>query len=203
MRFFFVTLGFLATVLVVPAMAAPPRCKGTKQIYKGKCRYPDQIKTLKAKARAKRRKKAERDRSRNAAGTRRKAKVRLHAERKAGGRGTLSGAAVSRVFRRRASAFRICYERRLRVNPNLSGKVTLRFTIGSAGRITRIGVSSNSTGDRVLGTCIVGKVRAWRFPKPVGGSVTFTYPVMLNCKGCQKKTLKRKRIKKKVPLDIF
>ena len=36
-----------------PSASAAPKCKGTKQYYAGKCRYPAAIKQLKAKARAK------------------------------------------------------------------------------------------------------------------------------------------------------
>lgn len=109
-----------------------------------------------------------------------KLRIGLRGGRKSGGLGRLDGAAVTKVFRRRSSAFRACYESRLKVNPNLSGKVVIKFTIGSAGRITNISVSSNSTGDSTVGSCIIGKVRRWRFSPPENGSVTFTYPIVLS-----------------------
>ena len=107
-------------------------------------------------------------------------RVRLRRGRKVAGSGQLDGSAVTRVFRRRQRAFQACYESRLRVNPGLSGKVTIRFTIGSAGRITNIAVSNNTTGDSAVGRCIIGKVRRWRFSPPENGSVTFTYPIVLS-----------------------
>jgi TonB family protein len=109
-----------------------------------------------------------------------KLRVSLKGGRKSGGMGKLSGSAVTSVFKRRASAFRSCYESRLKVNPNISGKVTIRFTIGSAGRITNISVAKNTTGDKAVGRCIVGKVRGWRFSPPENGAVTFTYPIVLS-----------------------
>ena len=90
-----------------------------------------------------------------------KIRVRLSGGRKSGGMGQLDGKSVTSVFRRRASAFRACYERRLKVNPNLKGKVVIRFTIGTAGRITSIKVTGNTTGDNAVGSCITGKVRGW------------------------------------------
>jgi len=77
------------------------------------------------------------------------------------------------------SAIRICYERSLKVNPDVQGKVTIRFTIGRAGTITDIQITENTTGDAAIGTCIAQKVRAWRFSPPDEGEVTFSYPFLL------------------------
>jgi len=99
---------------------------------------------------------------------------------KAGGLGKLDGSVVTRVFRRKQGAFRYCYEKRLKVVPNLKGKVVIRFTIGSAGRITNINVTSNSTQDSAVAQCIIKKVRSWKFSSPEGGSATFTYPIVLS-----------------------
>ena len=109
-----------------------------------------------------------------------KVNVGLRGGRKSGGLGKLDGSVVTRVFQRRSSAFRRCYENRLRVRPNIQGKIVIRFTIGSAGRITRITVASNSTGDSAVGSCIVDKVRGMRFSPPENGEVTFTYPIVLS-----------------------
>ena len=109
-----------------------------------------------------------------------KARIALRRGSKVGGTGRLDSGAVARVFGRRASAFRACYERRLKVKPNLSGKVVIKFTIGTVGRITNIKVASNSTGDSAVGSCIIGKVRSWRFSPPVGGSVTMRFPIVLS-----------------------
>lgn len=107
-------------------------------------------------------------------------KVGISGGNKTGGTGTLDGTSVTSVFKRRSSAFRTCYETRLKMNPNLSGKVVIQFTIGPAGRITSINVSSNSTGDSAVGSCIVDKVRTWKFNEPENGAVMFTFPIVLS-----------------------
>jgi TonB family protein len=109
-----------------------------------------------------------------------KLKIRVASGRKSGGLGKLDGSTVTRVFRRKQGAFRHCYEKRLKVVPNLKGKVVIRFTIGTAGRITNISVTSNSTGDSAVAKCIQRKVRSWKFSSPEGGSATFTYPIVLS-----------------------
>lgn len=95
------------------------------------------------------------------------------------GTGKINKAAVESVFRRRMSAIRVCYEKALKLNPDVQGKVTIRFTIGRAGTITDIRVTKNSTGDSGIATCITQKVRRWRFSPPDEGEVTFSYPFLL------------------------
>ena len=96
------------------------------------------------------------------------------------GTGKIDKGSVAKVFRRRQGAIRACYEKALKVSPNLEGKVTIQFTIGPAGRITSIDVTSNSTGEASIGACITQKVKGWRFDPPDNGSVTFSYPFILS-----------------------
>ena len=109
-------------------------------------------------------------------------KIRVRAGRVSGktGLGRIDAGKVSRIFRRRASAIRTCYERGLKANPNLRGKVKIRFTIATSGRVTRIRVVSNSTGSSTVASCITKKVRRWRFPQPEGGVATFTNSFVLS-----------------------
>jgi len=98
------------------------------------------------------------------------------------GTGQIDASSVARVFQRRRGAIRGCYEAVLKVNPNVRGRITIRFTIGPAGRITDINASENTTGDTSIARCIVDRVRGWRFDPPSGGSVTFSYPFVLDTK---------------------
>lgn len=98
------------------------------------------------------------------------------------GTGKIDKDSVARVFSRRKGAIKYCYENALRVDQNLKGKVTIRFTIGPAGRITNISAVSNSTGNGAVADCIIEKVQGWRFDPPDNGSVTFSYPFLLDTK---------------------
>lgn len=98
------------------------------------------------------------------------------------GAGSIDKDSVARVFSRRKSAIKYCYERALKLNSNIKGKVVIRFTIGTAGRITSVQATSNSTGDPGIADCIIEKVQGWRFDPPSGGSVTFSYPFLLDTK---------------------
>jgi TonB family protein len=106
-------------------------------------------------------------------------KVRLGSLGAGVGPGKADPEAVGKIFRNRQSAYRSCYEARLRVKPDLEGKITISVTISPAGTVMNASVTENSTGDAEVGECIIQRVRTWRFPQPEGGEVTFTYSMVL------------------------
>ena len=83
--------------------------------------------------------------------------------------GGLDKAAVDAVVRRNKGQIQYCYERSLQSKPSLAGRVNLRWTIAASGRVSSIGVVSNSLADQNVVNCMMSKVRSWQFPKPVGG----------------------------------
>ena len=95
------------------------------------------------------------------------------------GPGSLSVSAIDSVFRRRRGAIQSCYERALRVNTGIEGKVSVRFTIGTAGNVTDVQILENSTGDSGVGACIADKIRSWSFPPPEGGIFIVTRHFLL------------------------
>lgn len=95
------------------------------------------------------------------------------------GVGKVDPQAVASVFSRRKSAIKSCYEKELRRDSKISGRVVLKFTIGPAGRITDISATQNTTGVDSIAQCMVEKVQGWKFDPPEGGAVTFTYPFIL------------------------
>jgi outer membrane biosynthesis protein TonB len=86
------------------------------------------------------------------------------------GTGQLDSSSISSVIKRRASRIQQCYERQLKVNPKLSGKVIVNFTIGRAGRVTQSKAVTDTVGSGV-GSCVAQVVKGFRFPRPKGGNV--------------------------------
>lgn len=99
------------------------------------------------------------------------------------GTGVLDSNSVSSVVRRRSRAIKNCYEKRLKLNNKLKGKVKVRFTIEQSGRARKVSVVSDSTGDPAVGKCIASQIKRWRFPKPDGGSVTVAFPFVFTPSG--------------------
>lgn len=90
--------------------------------------------------------------------------------------GALDPSLVSKEVRTRIGAIKACYERALKRNPNLSGKVKVRWTITAAGTVSAVEIEEDSMGDSEVASCIKGLVSRWRFPAPSGGSVDVVYP---------------------------
>lgn len=106
-----------------------------------------------------------------------KGKAQLGSGGDIGGSGDFDANLVVKVIKTRIRAIQACYERELRRNPTLAGKVTIEFTIQPRGNVTNVKVTNNSTGDSAVGACVANTVQRFRFnPGPEGGSVTFSYP---------------------------
>jgi outer membrane biosynthesis protein TonB len=72
-----------------------------------------------------------------------------------------------------------CYERQLSAQPDLFGKVAIRFEIGSSGQVTSQKIGDTTLKNATVEGCILGKVATWRFPAPQGGTkVNVTYPFL-------------------------
>jgi len=76
-----------------------------------------------------------------------------------------------------------CYEFALQ-EKRISGKVSVKFTIGPTGSVLAVEVDENSTGDVELGTCIAERIKRLSFPPPIGGgNVNVTFPWIFNPAG--------------------
>ena len=90
--------------------------------------------------------------------------------------GELDPAMVAKEVRTRLGAIKACYERALKRNPNLSGKVVIHWTITQAGTVSGVDVEQDTLGDAEFASCIKSLVARWRFPAPSGGSVDVSFP---------------------------
>ena len=91
--------------------------------------------------------------------------------------GGLSQGEVSGVIRSQHNAIRHCYEKILQKQPNAAGKVTMRFVIGANGSVLTTSVQQDTIRSSELNSCIIARIRTWKFPKPAGGQkVTISYP---------------------------
>lgn len=83
--------------------------------------------------------------------------------------GTIDTAAVNTYVKAHFAEVRTCYERRLKMNPGLEGDLDLNISISSAGKVTGIGVNSDTVRDPEMLECVRRTIRGWSFPKPTGG----------------------------------
>jgi outer membrane biosynthesis protein TonB len=90
----------------------------------------------------------------------------------------LDPSAVAAKIRQYRGALVACYEAGLKRNPTLAGKITLRFTIGKIGKVTKVDIEVDTMHDDEVNQCIIDRAMSWRFPPPQSGSdgVQFAYP---------------------------
>jgi TonB family protein len=92
--------------------------------------------------------------------------------------GTIDQNLLHEALRAHKDEFVNCYNREINAeNPNLAGKVKVRWTIGASGRVSKAGVDSSTINNRNVEACVVGVIKRIKFPMPEGaGDVEVTYP---------------------------
>lgn len=81
------------------------------------------------------------------------------------------------VFDRNKSAIYSLYNRALRKDPTLQGKLVLRLTIAPSGKITDIALVSSELGDAALERKLVQRIKMFNFGAKQVDAVTLTYPI--------------------------
>jgi outer membrane biosynthesis protein TonB len=93
--------------------------------------------------------------------------------------GGLDKEAIARVIKSQLGQIRYCYERQLSANPDLYGKILVKFTIGSAGSVTAQSIGNTSLNNAMVEGCILRRIAGWQFPTPKGGTnVLVSYPFL-------------------------
>ncbi len=91
--------------------------------------------------------------------------------------GKLPPEVVQRVVRTNFGRFRLCYQAALKDKPNLKGKVTVRFVISRDGTVSSTSAGGDIPDEGVI-SCVARAFYSLTFPKPEGGIVTVSYPIV-------------------------
>lgn len=87
---------------------------------------------------------------------------------------------IAAVINRHIGEVIYCYEKGLQVQPGLSGRVGMNFTINGGGIVSAASIGSSSIKSAQVEGCIANRLRTWKFPKPIGGvNVKVQYPFVL------------------------
>ena len=76
---------------------------------------------------------------------------------------TVDKAALGRYIRSHLGAIQGCYERELKLNPALKGKITVRFVVTTAGRVGDASIDDDSVHDDAVSSCVLMRIRNWVF----------------------------------------
>ncbi len=94
--------------------------------------------------------------------------------------GRLPPEVIQRIVRQNYGRFRMCYEQGLARNPNLEGRVSVRFVIGRDGSVSNVANGGSDIPDSGVVNCVVRAYYGLSFPQPEGGIVTVVYPIMFS-----------------------
>ncbi|MFT3708952.1 MAG: TonB family protein [Archangium sp.] len=98
--------------------------------------------------------------------------------------GGLDKDVIMKVIKRHQNEIKFCYEQELQKNPALGGKVAVAWTIDPTGGVSEANVSESSIGNANVESCIVQRIRRWKFPEPAGGGVVnVTFPWIFKAAG--------------------
>ena len=95
------------------------------------------------------------------------------------GRNTRAIEELTLVFDRYKGALQNIYQRALRKDPTLQGKVVFELTINSAGKVVKCKIISSELGSKSLERRLVSRVKSFRFSAKNVATVTVTMPIDL------------------------
>ncbi|UCE89654.1 MAG: TonB family protein [Pseudomonadota bacterium] len=85
--------------------------------------------------------------------------------------------AISLVFDRNKGAIYSIYNRALRKDPSLQGKVVVKLTIDPSGKVTAASIVSSELNDPELERRLVSRIKLFNFGAKNVAPVTITYPI--------------------------
>lgn len=68
---------------------------------------------------------------------------------------------VSVVVNKHNSAIQYCYQRELKRDPNLKGKIVVRFTIDISGKVRIVNIISSTLNNARVERCVVSRIQRW------------------------------------------
>ncbi len=91
---------------------------------------------------------------------------------------------VGQVIHKHMDSIRYCHEAAIIAQPNISGRIVVRFVIGGSGSVKKVSITSSTLPSDQLANCIMRKLSTFRFPKPKGGiDVSVDYPFIFKMLG--------------------
>lgn len=98
--------------------------------------------------------------------------------------GSMDKSEIARIMKKHYNQIRYCYQKELNRNPNLYGKITVRFIIGATGGVRSSVVKLSTMKNSNVEQCVNSVIRHIVFPAPnCGGQVHVSYPFVFNSEG--------------------
>lgn len=98
------------------------------------------------------------------------------AQRRQPAKGNIDRQALVDAFETYAPEAQDCYERALKQDPSLAGRVTLNLIIDTDGTVARANAIGESLLSEKVNNCLEGLAQEWTFPQPEGGPAEVNKP---------------------------
>ena len=86
--------------------------------------------------------------------------------------GELPKDVIKKYIASKTGAIKACYQKGLQANPDLSGKVKVKFLIMPTGAVMGADIEDSSLNDEGVEGCIMNNIKVWHFPPAKGGGTT-------------------------------
>ena len=93
--------------------------------------------------------------------------------------GTMNADATYRILKRGMKCVKSRYQRALKRDPGLSGKISVCFTVNTQGRVSKLNVDADTINDPLLANQVKACLKRLSFPPPEGGSAEVCVPFVL------------------------
>ena len=93
--------------------------------------------------------------------------------------GALERSVIDAVVKRHMAQIRYCYQRELTSDPNISGKIVVKFVVSKDGSVASAATKSSTMGNAAVEACVNSRFLRMQFPQPKGGGIVIvSYPFL-------------------------
>ena len=94
----------------------------------------------------------------------------------------LTPAVIKTSVNRQMGKVRTCYERALKRDEGLSGKLVMGWRIGADGKVKHVSVVKDQLGSDKVSMCVIGAIATFKFPRGTE-TVSIEYPMSFKSDG--------------------
>ncbi|MFB1482984.1 TonB family protein [Corallococcus sp. RDP092CA] len=87
---------------------------------------------------------------------------------------------LARFIQRMKASIQRCYEKELKRDPTLKGRVMVRFNLKPDGRAGNVEVEESTLRSEGVSSCIITTIRGWKFPFQPSDDVPVSYPFIFS-----------------------
>lgn len=81
-----------------------------------------------------------------------------------------------KVIKQHMKEIKACYEKQLASDPDLEGRIEVRFAVNEQGIVVNAKVEKDTVKNKALSDCIVNAMKHWTFHSHHAGLIQLTYP---------------------------